>query len=96
MESLLTSTTNELIFRGVPDERPIPDLPIERPNFRLLFGEDSGPSSPIGYAEQGSLKGKEKAVDGVQRRTEVGGEDVEVTDKLTMTWVSKRKVPGTG
>jgi hypothetical protein len=91
----------------VPDERPIPDLPIERPNFQLLFGTDPGPSSSTyDAAEKGdisasvnsSLKGKEKASDNVVRRTQVGGGDVDVTDKLTMTWVSDLSItpPGGG
>jgi N-acyl-phosphatidylethanolamine-hydrolysing phospholipase D len=93
LESPLVQRDTDL--SGVPEERPIPDLPIQRPDFRLLFGSDPGPSSSstIDAAEKGSIisaKGKEKATEGesVVRRTQVGGADVDVTDKLTMTWVS--------
>jgi len=60
-------------FSGVPADRPIPDLPSERPDFDLLFGNSSGRSTPASRAEKGQLSAR--------------GEDVEVTDKLTMTWV---------
>lgn len=30
----------------LPDERPIPDLPIERPDFALLFGKNADVGSP--------------------------------------------------
>jgi hypothetical protein len=69
--------------RGVPDERPIKDLPIERPNFALLYGPDRAAemSKTIEPMHEG---GSSKA----RKRTTRGGEDIDVTDKLTMTWVS--------
>ena len=73
------------MLRGVPDERPIADLPIERPNFKLLFGHDPNP----GYVPQ-SMGDAEKVGEGLARkRTLRGGEDIDITDKLTMTWVSR-------
>lgn len=68
--------------RGVPDERPIPDLPIERPDFQLLYGKQGGEE-----AKQAAIPSADGAMIG-QRRTMEGGADVDVTDKLTMTWVS--------
>jgi N-acyl-phosphatidylethanolamine-hydrolysing phospholipase D len=100
---------------GVPPERPIPDLPIERPNFSLLFGPGvsgtSGSSTPMASSQAAAEKGAQNSQstqiqqgtqpapigpEGVLHprgektgvRTQIGGEDVDVTDKLTMTWVS--------
>lgn len=94
--SHLLPISSTLTNRGVPDERPIPDLPIQRPDFKLLFGTDSPARASVTFeaAEKGegslSGKGKEKdtSSEGIIRRTQVGGEDVDVTEKLTMTWVS--------
>lgn len=77
------STCLTRILRGVPDERPIADLPIQRPDFKLLFGSDPNP----GYVPT-SMGDAEKGGEGLTRkRTNRGGEDIEITDKLTMTWV---------
>jgi N-acyl-phosphatidylethanolamine-hydrolysing phospholipase D len=54
------------ISSGVPPERPIPDLPSERPNFPLLFGKSA--TSP---------KDKTSA-------------SPDITDKMTLTWVSDK------
>jgi hypothetical protein len=72
----------ELIERGVPDERPIKDLPIERPDFALLYGPERAAemSKTIEPMHEGGSSIARK-------RTTRGGEDIEVTDKLTMTWV---------
>lgn len=78
----------DLCNRGVPDERPIPDLPIERPDFKLLFGSDTGPATPAVYPSNGDEAEKASAGN-VKRRTDSGGEDIDITDKLTMTWVSR-------
>lgn len=75
---------NELIERGVPDERPIKDLPIERPNFALLYGPDRA-AEMSKTIEPMHVGGSSIA----RKRTTRGGEDIEVTDKLTMTWVSQ-------
>lgn len=73
-----------LTSRGVPDERPIADLPIERPNFTLLYGSDD-PNATLPM----TMDPPEKAETGISRkRTTRGGEDIDITDKLTMTWVS--------
>ena len=74
-----------LIGRGVPDERPIKDLPIERPDFALLYGPERAAemSKTIEPMHEGGSSIARK-------RTTRGGEDIEVTDKLTMTWVSRR------
>ncbi|KAL7419414.1 hypothetical protein Q5752_006252 [Cryptotrichosporon argae] len=61
--------------RGVPNERPIPDLPIERPNFDLLF-PGARPRDPLNGAAAAP-------------RETTGGEDVPLTDKLTMTWLGQ-------
>jgi hypothetical protein len=73
----------ELIERGVPDERPIKDLPIERPDFALLYGPERAAemSKTIEPMHEGGSSIARK-------RTTRGGEDIDVTDKLTMTWVS--------
>jgi hypothetical protein len=90
--------------RGVPSERPIPDLPIERPNFSLLFRSSSaGAITPASTAQELAEKGQAGEVKIMagpatvlhppgpgRRRTEIGGEDVDVTDKLTLTWVRCR------
>ncbi|RSH95091.1 hypothetical protein EHS25_000177 [Saitozyma podzolica] len=87
---MVISTVTLKIFHygGVPPERPIPDLPIERPNFSLLFGPGvsgaSGTSTPISASQAAAEKGDNAVV-----RTQVGGEDVDVTDKLTMTWLGQ-------
>lgn len=68
----------------MPDERPIADLPIERPDFKLIYGNDPTP----GYVPT-SMAEAEKVGEGISRkRTHRGGEDIDITDKLTMTWVS--------
>jgi hypothetical protein len=73
-----------LIFRGVPDERPISDLPIERPDFKLLYGVDETPGKLAHTMEEAEVA----APRSITKRTTRGGEDIDVTDKLTMTWVS--------
>ncbi|GFZ47199.1 hypothetical protein JCM24511_04942 [Saitozyma sp. JCM 24511] len=105
---MIFSTCTLKIFHngGVPPERPIPDLPIERPNFSLLFGPGvpgaSGTSTPTTSSQAAAEKGiqsRQPAPHGPEGvlhpkgetaavRTQVGGEDVDVTDKLTMTWVN--------
>lgn len=60
----------------LPKETPIPDLPVEEPDFTTLFGKNAPPAP----------------TNGAGVRTTIGGSDVEVTDKLTMTWVSKKKI----
>ncbi|KAK4689377.1 N-acyl-phosphatidylethanolamine-hydrolyzing phospholipase D, partial [Tremellales sp. Uapishka_1] len=76
---LIVSTITLKIFYdgGVPPERPIPDLPSERPDFSLLYGKSKSSDS---YKTPTS---------GPVRRTTIGGEDVEVTDKLTLTWMGQ-------
>jgi hypothetical protein len=112
--------------RGVPAERPIPDLPIERPDFHLLFGSPSSTSGPVDplrsdsfppsqsfastspkvhasplaplVADGGDRMGdswvdvkQESAGSATPARpsTTLPGDssEVEVTDKLTITWV---------
>ena len=72
---------------GVPDERPIKDLPIERPNFALLYGPERAAemSKTIEPMHEGGSSIARK-------RTTRGGEDIDVTDKLTMTWVSRHSL----
>ncbi|EIW65767.1 hypothetical protein TREMEDRAFT_46031 [Tremella mesenterica DSM 1558] len=66
---VLSTLTLKLFYNGgVPLERPINDLPIEKPNFELLFGPSASKQSG---------------------RTREGGEDVDVTDKLTLTWLGQ-------
>lgn len=79
-----------LIYRGVPAERPIPDLPIERPDFSLLFGPSSSAASSLTSAIKSRLGGTPPASsEPVEKPLVVGrGEDVRVTDKMTLTWVS--------
>lgn len=55
----------------LPKETPIPDLPVEEPDFTTLFGKNAPPAP----------------TNGAGVRTTIGGADVDVTDKLTMTWV---------
>ncbi|WWC66451.1 uncharacterized protein I206_100353 [Kwoniella pini CBS 10737] len=75
---IISTITLKLFYNGgVPPERPIPDLPLERPDFSLLFPSTSikTPStspSPTTTREPGS-----------------GGSDVPVTDKLTLTWLGQ-------
>jgi len=73
--------------RGVPDERPIKDLPIERPDFALLYGPERAAemSKTIEPMHEGGSSIARK-------RTTRGGEDIDVTDKLTMTWVSRHSL----
>ncbi|WVR05796.1 hypothetical protein IAU60_002821 [Kwoniella sp. DSM 27419] len=75
---VISTITLKLFYNGgVPPERPIPDLPIERPNFDLLFP----PSSD---------KAKIPASAGETARVPYsGGADVDVTDKLTLTWLGQ-------
>jgi hypothetical protein len=54
---------------------------MEKPDFGLLFPNGQGRTSSSGTGEKGS----EERFGTLQRKD--GGEDVEVTDKLTMTWV---------
>lgn len=86
---VLSTLTLKMFYNGgVPPERPIPDLPIERPDFSLLFpssgpqtAESSGLSTPLSSAE----KGKARETPSQARRQD----DVEVTDKLTLTWLGQ-------
>jgi hypothetical protein len=67
-------------------------LPIERPDFELLFGVDKAPGKPAQTMQEA-----EKALpetNKVVRRTTRGGEDIDITDKLTMTWVSASMYQG--
>lgn len=128
----MQSVSNGKLFffdGDLPETRPIPDLPIERPNFALLF-KDPGARVPMGPTSRqhtrdnvsalnttatGTLKtarenhtlphaddgfdsgeavksayatGHEGTSTGLQR-TLRGGADVDVTDKLTMTWLGQ-------
>lgn len=66
--------------RGVPPERPIPDLPMEEPNFDLLFGPPKSANPLQAKNTAGPLKGSYDKVD--------LSDEVQVTDKMTITWVS--------
>jgi len=80
-----------LMDRGVPAERPIPDLPIERPNFALLFGPSSNAAASLTSAMKSKLGGKTSAQPPEPihpTSPSERGADVQVTDKMTMTWVS--------
>ncbi len=59
---------------GVPDERPIPDLPIERPDFQLLYGATEAQA-----VKQDAIPPADEAMIGEKRTTE-GGADVDVTE----------------
>lgn len=65
--SLLTAADGS----DLPKETPIPDLPVEEPDFATLFGKNAPPAP----------------TNGAGVRTTLGGADIDVTDKLTMTWV---------
>ncbi|ORX39258.1 beta-lactamase superfamily domain-domain-containing protein [Kockovaella imperatae] len=72
---ILSTVTLKLFYNGgVPDERPIPDLPIERPDFAHLFGVSSGRSTPLSREEKGLGMTKSK---------------VDLTDDLTITWLGQ-------
>jgi len=75
---VVSTITLKLFYNGgVPTERPIPDLPMERPDFQLLFGSSSSTSTPQSKAEDG------------QNVSSVDPEDIDVTDRLTMTWLGQ-------
>ncbi|WVQ85457.1 hypothetical protein IAT38_007622 [Cryptococcus sp. DSM 104549] len=73
-KGIISTFTLRLFYNGgVPPDRPIPDLPVERPNFDLIYPSDKASSSSAPTSrEPGS-----------------GGADVEVTDKLTCTWLGQ-------
>ncbi|WWD17956.1 hypothetical protein CI109_102401 [Kwoniella shandongensis] len=77
---VVSTLTLKLFYNGgVPPDRPIPDLPLERPDFQLLFpSSSSAPSSS-----------EKTPSEVIPRPAGTGGENVEVTDKLTMTWLGQ-------
>ncbi|KAK8865860.1 hypothetical protein IAR55_001008 [Kwoniella newhampshirensis] len=79
---VVSTLTLKLFYDGgVPPDRPIPDLPIERPDFQLLFpSADPSPSS---------TSPDKPPADVTRRPAGTGGANVEVTDKLTMTWLGQ-------
>ena len=100
----LCVAVRRLTVRGVPAERPIPDLPSERPDFKLLYGSD--PSAKLSYAASPSnVKSTQDQVQNAEKglaysRAPVGyagrTNDADVTDKMTLTWVSTRPHPEPG
>lgn len=77
-KAVLSIVTLKLFYDGgVPRDRVFTDLPMERPDFKLLFGDKGVP--PVDEAEERARKAE------MQKKGR--GADVEVTDKLTMTWV---------
>ncbi|OCF42487.1 hypothetical protein I317_03732 [Kwoniella heveanensis CBS 569] len=81
---VLSTITLKLFYNGgVPPERPIPDLPIEEPDFDLLY-----PSSPSAPATESNGKSPISSPDS-PREPFSGGANVEATDKLTMTWLGQ-------
>ncbi|WWD09313.1 hypothetical protein V865_007436 [Kwoniella europaea PYCC6329] len=74
---IISTITLKLFYNGgVPPERPIPDLPLERPDFSLLY-----PSSSSSAEKQSSSS--------TNRNPGSGGSNVDVTDKLTLTWLGQ-------
>jgi hypothetical protein len=136
---VLSTLNGKLFFFDgeLPPERPIPDLPIQRPDFKLLFGDNANvitPTVPLAETLKGFVPPQEHSccdahehgakvkvnghanghangsVNGTAnghangtatrstiaplhepatvQRTLRGGNDIDITDKLTMTWVS--------
>ncbi|CAD6572998.1 MAG: hypothetical protein TREMPRED_000708 [Tremellales sp. Tagirdzhanova-0007] len=73
---IVSTLTLKLFYNGgVPLDRPIADLPLEPPDLQLLFGTPSGRTTSTSRAEKSQISGT--------------GEDVDVTDKLTLTWLGQ-------
>ncbi|KAL1407486.1 hypothetical protein Q8F55_006919 [Vanrija albida] len=81
---LILSTINGKIFwfdGDLPAERPIKDLPVEKPDFKLLYGDNAGVSTPVRLDDDDKTTSR--------RRIFPGGADIDVTDKLTLTWMGQ-------
>ncbi|KAK1922686.1 beta-lactamase superfamily domain-containing protein [Papiliotrema laurentii] len=58
---IISTVTLKLFYDGgVPAERPIPDLPIDRPDFDLLYGESSNATTESNSAHSHSLPGSKE------------------------------------
>ncbi|WVQ71254.1 hypothetical protein IAR50_000779 [Cryptococcus sp. DSM 104548] len=75
-KGFLSVITLKLFYDGgVPPDRPIPDLPVERPDFDLLYPTDTA--------------SKPKRQPPTSREPGSGGSDVAITDKFTSTWLGQ-------
>ncbi|BEI85106.1 hypothetical protein CcaverHIS002_0505070 [Cutaneotrichosporon cavernicola] len=57
---VILSTINGKIFSfdgDLPEERPIPDLPVETPNFALLYGKEASVHMPVSTDDKGTENG---------------------------------------